>query len=188
MMTTLITLLVIGGIGYWILKIVKRSQSEFETKEQMQKEMFLNETKALLEIDSSASGHSTTGTTVLKTAKHTQSVPKFQNSAEDLIEFAMKTLKEEGYSMSSLERVSGIDLIGIKDGEIVYVRCAKSNRDISVTDLKNFMADCVIYSESQPLFSDRKARRIYMSTRPLDEDASIFINDNGRSIEWSAGI
>lgn len=187
-MTTIITLLIVSAIAFWIARIIKRKQSEFETKEQMQKEMFLKETSALLQIDSSASGHSTSNPQMTKVPVQSPSTPKLQNSSDDLIEFAMRTLKEEGYSMSSLEGVNGIDLIGIREKEVVYVRCAKSNLDITVSDLKSFLADCIIHAEKQPIFGERKARRIYMSTRPLDEDASIFINDNGRSIEWSAGI
>jgi hypothetical protein len=183
-MANFITLLVIIAAGYWIIMIVSRKRQELADKELKQKEIFLKETQNLLHIDNSDMKPPASTPVSPQTSISTQYSP----ITSDLMAYATDMLKNEGYSMSTLEGFNGINMIGIREKEVVYVYCAQSTRDVSIEDLKNFIADCVLHSEHQPLFGNRKARRIYMSNRPLNEEASIFIRENSASIEWSAGI
>jgi hypothetical protein len=160
-MINLITFFILGAIGYAITFIIRRKQKELVDKELRQKEQFLKDTQYLLQVES----HSLAKPTVSKTLNNSYQA--------DISEY----FTAKGYTLTNGVKVEGIDFIGVKEKELLIIRCDENSKEVRRNDLKIFIAECCIYIDNNPMLSGRSIQRIYATKRPVTEEALAFIRD-----------
>jgi hypothetical protein len=162
-MTNMLALLLIVAIGYWVVTIISRKKRELEQKELQQAEQFLKETQALLkaEIPSPSEENKSTTQYREKVAEHFQT---------------------DGYNITEVSKAEGIDLIGIKEKELILIRCEEALKEIKKVDIKLFIAECSVYVDNNPMFKGRSCSQIFATNRPITEEASLYLRENPSSV------
>jgi hypothetical protein len=169
-MSTFITLFVILAASYWIITIISRKQKELTEKELYQREQFLKETKSLLKIE--------TPSFVAPIASET-----IQPSSENnYCSKVTKYLTDQGYSITESVKIEGINLIGLKENELLLGWYESNLTAIKKVDLKIFLADCTAYIESNPMLRGRSLVRFYATNRPITEEAQQYVRENPASL------
>jgi hypothetical protein len=170
-MSTLITLIVIIAVAYWIILIVSRKQQELADKELRQKEQFLKDTQLILKAETPS---------FTKPSDPIQTnTPSLNNQYCSMIEQSFKT---QGYIVTDGIKADGIDLIGLKENELLLIRCEDRLKEIKISDLKIFIADCAVYIDKNPILDGRPSIRMYATNRPITEEAQEYIRNNSTSL------
>lgn len=165
-MGNLIALIIIVAIGYWIMTIISRKQKELATKELLHKEHFLKETQSLL-----------------KTEDSSFTAPNIDSSGtEDYTKQVSAYFTAQGYSLTAVAKAAGITLLGLKEKELLVVRCETELKAIKKIDLQLFIAACTLYIDQNPIFKGRSLRRCFSTNRPITEEAQIFVRENPASL------
>ncbi|MDD5118435.1 MAG: hypothetical protein PHP90_07590 [Sulfuricurvum sp.] len=170
-MANLLTLLVIVAVGYWILLIVSRKQRELTDKEIRQKEQFLKDTQLILKTESPSFINSS--------APIQTDIP---SSDSQFIATVEQSFKKQGYTITNGVKADGIDFIGLKDKELLLIRCEDRLKEIKISDLKTFIADCAVYIDKNPILEGRPSIRTYATNRPITEEAQEYIRNNPTSL------
>lgn len=163
-----LTLVLIIAIGYWILLIIRRKRSELNTKEEQQRELFLSQTKAILKTEA----------TVKDNISYPQSL---QNSGSFQNQIA-ESFKTQGYIITESSKTDGIDLIGIKENELALIRCEISLKEVKEINLKEFIADCTLYTDTHPILNGREIRRYYATNRIIEQEGHAFLRNHPSSL------
>lgn len=164
-MTNLLTLLLIVAIIYWIKTIISRKQKELGEKELLHREQFLKETQSLLKTPS----------TMPEPNVKPLSVPTKNN---DFSESVTEHFKSLGYTLIETSKAQGIDLIGIKENELALVGYQNNKREIKLGDLKEFVADCTVYTDTHPMLKNKEIRRYYATNRAVSEEGHAFVRNH----------
>ena len=167
-MINLLALVLIVSIGYWVINTISRKKRELEQKELQQSEQFLKETKALLNAEVSPSS------TPQQTCQSNVTPQYRQKVAEHF--------QAEGYTITEISKAEGIDLIGIKEKELILIRCEEKIKEIKKSDLKLFIAECSVYIDNNPIFKGRLYTRIFATNRAITDEARKFARENSLSI------
>lgn len=167
-MINFLTLFFLIIILLLILKIISRKQHEVAEKELQQKELLIQEMQTILNAQTSSA----------KEKRET-----IENSVDNsYVHQIAEHFKSEGYSISELSKAEGIDLIGIKEKELLLIRCESALKEVKKDDLLLFIGSCTLYVEHNPMFKNRSIVRIYSTSRPIREDARQFIRENSLSL------
>jgi len=158
-MSTLITLFIFLVIGYVIVSIVSRKQRELAEKESRQRDQFIQESQLILKEQLPSSPHKNPSTT------------RPPSVTQEHIKQVINYFLEHGYKVGDIEHFEGIDMIGIKEKELLLVRCESSLKEIRQQDLKEFIADCTVYLDKNPMFHNRTVHRVYATTSPMSVEA-----------------
>ncbi len=167
-MINFLTLFLLIIIFLLSVKIISRKQHEVAEKELQQKELLIQEMQTILNTQT-FSAKETRGTI-------DNSIDK--NHIHQIAEY----FKSQGYSISELSKTEGIDLIGIKEKELLLIRCETTLKEVKTTDLMIFIASCTLYVDHNPIFKNRSIVRIYSTSRPIRDDARQFIRENSLSL------
>ncbi len=168
-MTNILTVLIIVAIIYWIKTIISRKQKELDDKELLHREQFLKESQLLLD---------TTGT---KTDNENKMVPV--SSDNNFITQISEYFKAKGYVITESSKTEGIDLIGIKENELALIRCESSLKEIKEAHLKEFIADCTIYTDKHPMLKHKEIRRYYATNRAVSEEGHAFARNHPSTLQ-----
>lgn len=171
-MANLITLLVIIAAGYWIIMIVSRKKQELADKELRQKEQFLKESQLILKTEAPSFGAPLQSETI-------QPVSNNNYSTEVTNHYSA-----QGYTVTDGVKADGIDLIGLKENELLLIRCESTLKDIKKIDLQIFIADCTVYIDNNPMLKGRLCTRVYATNRPITEDAQEYVRNNSSSLRF----
>lgn len=174
-MATFITVFVILAASYWIVMIISRKQKEVADKELYQREQFLKETQSLLKTE-------TPSYTVPLVSETIQTAPVDHYCAQ-----VSKDFSQQGYTISKSSKAEGIDLIGLKEKELVLVRCESTLKEIRKSDLKGFIADCSVYIDRNPMLTGRSLVRCYATNRPITEEAQQYLREYPSSLRLFEG-
>lgn len=164
-MTNLLTILIIVAIIYWIKTIISRKQKELIEKELRHREQFIKETKFLLDSPM----------TVPEDTPKTVSEPPKNN---DFLLQSIEHFKSLGYTLTESTKVHGIDLIGIKENELALIGYESTKKEITVGDLKEFVADCTVYTDTHPMLKNKEIRRYYATNRAVSEEGHAFLRNH----------
>lgn len=162
-MTNILTLVLFVAFFYWIVKIISRKKQKLEQKVLQQTEQFLKETQALLKTEAPSLSEENKSTSLYrgKVAEHFQT---------------------NGYNITKISKAEGIDLIGIKEKELVLIRCEEILKEIKKVDIKLFIAECSIYVDNNPIFKGHSCSRVFATNRPITEEVSLYLRENPSSI------
>jgi hypothetical protein len=163
-MINMLGLILLVVIGYWVVTIISRKKRELEQKELQQAEQFLKETQALLKEETAPLSEENTSTHSYreKVAEHFQA---------------------EGYNITEVSKAEGIDLIGIKEKELILIRCEEKFKEIKKMDIKLFIAECSVYVDNNPMFKGRSCTRIFATHRPITEEVALYLRENPSSLQ-----
>ena len=170
-MANLLTLLFISAIGYWVIIIIARKKRELANKELLQKEQFLKETQSLLKME-----------TPIAVDVATQPATQYPTSNTDFIQKVSDYFSAQGYSITQLPKAEGIDLIGVKEKELLLIRSDNVIKEVTKIDLQLFIAQCSVYIDNNPMLKSRSLLRLYASNRPITEEAQRFVRENPASL------
>lgn len=169
-MANLLAFLVIIIISYWIMMIISRKKRELADKELLQKEQFLKETQSFLKTE-------VTSVTSFPKPKMEQST-----SHQDFQHQVSEYFSTQGYSISKVSKAEGIDLIGVKEKELLLIRSENVLKEIKKLDLQLFIAACSVYVDHNPMLKNRSLIRVYATNRPIMEEALKFMRENPASL------
>ena len=110
-MANILTLIILSAIGYWMVIIISRKKRELADKELLQREQFLKETQSLLKME-----------TPIAVDVATQPATQYPTSNTDFIQKVSDYFSAQGYSITQLPKAEGIDLIGVKEKELLLIR------------------------------------------------------------------
>lgn len=162
-MANLFALMIVITVAYLIMRIISRKKRELADKEQQQREQFLQESKALLKRESISD----------------TLIPKTFN--QNYKAFVNGYFTAQGYIVSEYAENEGIDLMGIKEKELIMVRCGKETDERGI---KEFIADCTLYFEKNPMLFNRSVKRIYTTAQPITDPKILnFFHSNPQSIQ-----
>lgn len=164
-MTNLLTILIIVAIIYWIKTIISRKQKELGEKELLHREQFLKETQSLLKTPS----------TMPEPNVEPLSVPTKNN---DFLESVTEHFKSLGYTLTESTKAQGIDLIGIKENELALVGYEGNKREVKLGDLKEFVADCTVYTDTHPMLKNKEIQRYYVTNQAVSEEGHAFVRNH----------
>lgn len=167
-MTNILTVLIIVAIIYWIKTIISRKQKELDDKELLHREQFLKESQSLLD------------TTVTKTDNENNTAPV--QSDNNFVSEISEYFKANGYVITESSKTEGIDLIGIKENELALIRCKSSLKEIKEAHLKEFIADCTIYTDKHPMLKNKEIRRYYATDRAVSDEGHAFLRNSPSSL------
>lgn len=156
-MANILALMVIVAMGYLIMGVISRKKEELADKELRHQEQFLKETQSLLKPQ----------------------LPTFDTNYRTAV---IEYLTAQGYKLSEHARTHGIDLIGLKEKELLLVRCENEMKEIKVVDLKLFIADCTVYIDHNPMLGGRSSVRLYATNRPITEEGHAYARENPDSV------
>ncbi|MDD2266479.1 hypothetical protein [Sulfuricurvum sp.] len=166
-MANLLTLLVIVAAGYWVMLIISRKKRELSEKELYQKEQFLKDTQSILKTESPSYN------------KPSAPIQPNTSSPDSLYCTTVEqSFQKQGFTITDSVKADGIDFIGLKDKELLLIRCENRLKEITISDLKTFIADCAVYIDKNPIFEGRSSMRIYATNCPITEEAQEFIRNN----------
>lgn len=169
-MANLLALFVIVAVGYWVMMIISRKKRELANKEFLQKEQFLKETQSLLKAE--------TPSVVSPLKSQT-----FQPIAhEDFRQKVSTYFMAQGYSLTESPKAKGIDLIGVKEKELLLIRSENILKEVKKLDLQLFISECSVYIDHNPMLKSRSVIRIYATNRPITEEAQTFVRENPASL------
>jgi hypothetical protein len=172
-MTNFMTVFILFAIVYWIMMIISRKQKEVANKELLQKDQFLKETQSLLKTETAS----------FITPQVAVAVEKIQSPANtNYITQVSEYFSKQGYIITNLPKVDGLDLMGIKEGELLLIRCETQIKEIKKINLKEYIADCTLYIETNPILQGRKYLRYFITPRPITEEAQLFVRENSTSL------
>jgi hypothetical protein len=166
-MVNFLTYTFILGFSFWILKIISNKKRELEEKEKQQREQFLKETQSLLKTEAPSFT-----TPPLEEGKPTDT---YRSKVSEYF-------KINGYNIAEASKAEGIDLIGIQEKELLLIRCETTIKEVKVIDLKQFLAECCVYVDKNPMFKGRTCSRLYATNRPITDEAQLYIRENSSSI------
>jgi len=169
-MANILTLLIIGVIGYWVMMIVSRKKRELAEKELLHKEQFLKETQSLLKMETP---------TMVSPAPSQILKPATDN---DFCQKVIEYFTAEGYRITESSKVVGIDLIGVKEKELLLIRSENVLKEVRKIDLQLFIAECSVYIDHNPMLKSRSLIRLYATNRPITEEAQTFVRENPASL------
>lgn len=169
-MANILTLLIIGAIGYWVMIIIERKKRELEEKELLQKEQFIKETQSLLKMEVPL---------VVSPAQEPVVQPTINTTFRQKV---IDSFSEQGYSMSESPKAEGIDLLGVKEKELLLIRCDNALKEVKKIDLQLFIAECSLYIDHNPMLKSRTLIRLYATDRPITDEAQHFVRENPASL------
>ena len=162
-MSNIIALIVIITFGFWMREYLSRKKETLAEKELQQKNRFMQETKPFLSSPALS-------------RNDTLSAEKRINQASDYF-------KSQGYKLSEHARGEGIDLVGIREKELIMVFCPRNEQDLNVGRIKTFIADTVLHLEKNPMLSQRKLVRFIVTADTLKgDDVSTFLRSHPHSL------
>ncbi len=171
-MANLITLLVIFAVGYWIIMIVSRKKQELADKELRQKEQFLKESQSILKTEAPSFSAPMQSETI-------ESASDNNYPTEVSIYFTA-----QGYTIADGVKTDGINLIGVKEKELLLIRCESTLKEIKKVDLQVFIAECTVYIDNNPMLSGRSIIRVYATNRPITDEAQEYARNNSSSLRF----
>lgn len=175
-MANLITILVVIAAGYWIMMIVSRKKQELADKELQQKEQFLKESQSILKTEAPS----------FSTPIQTETIqPATDNNYSEKVS---KYFSTQGYIITDGIKIDGIDLIGVKEKELLLLRCENTLKEIKKIDLQIFIADCTVYVDNNPMLRERSSERVYATNRPITEEAQEYARNNSSSLRFLEDI
>ncbi len=166
-MVNILTFVLITAMGYWVVKIISRKKQEIEEKENQQREQFLKETQSLLKTEAPSLNTPT---------------PEEGKSTDNYRNKVAQYFKTNGYNITESYKAEGIDLIGIKEKELIVIRCETTIKEVKKVDLKLFIAECSVYIDHNPIFKGRSCSRIYATNRPITDEARLYLRENPSSV------
>lgn len=166
-MVNVLTSVFILVLAFWILKIIARKKQELEEKEKQQREQFLKESQLLLKTEAPSFNS--------PIQQESKLSDNYRGKVADYF-------KSNGYTITEASKAEGIDLIGIQERELLLIRCESTLKEVKVTDLKVFIAECSIYLDNNPMFKGRSCIRVYASSRPITDEARFFARKYTSSI------
>lgn len=169
-MATLLTLLIFLGVGYLIVTIISRKKRELAEKESFQRDQFLKESRLLLKVESPSF------------SSEASSTPSPLSSAQDLIAKVINHFSTLGYKVGDFGNFEGIDIIGLKEKELLLVYCDTSLKEVSKKELKDFIADCTIYVDKNPMLSSRTVSRVFATRSKVSIEALTFLRTHSESL------
>lgn len=167
-MVNIFSLIFLIAIAFLIVKIISRKQRELLEKELQQKEQLLQEMQS-----------------ILKTETPLSSEPAPTDKNESTNNYHTKVaeyFKTNGYNITETSKAEGIDLIGIKEKELLLIRCEEKLKEIKKIDIKLFIAECSVYVDNNPMFRGRSCIRYYITNRPITDEARHYLRENPSSI------
>lgn len=171
-MANLITLLVIIAAGYWIMMIVSRKKQELADKELRQKEQFLKESQSILKTEA-PSFTASIQSEIIQPASN-------NNYSEKITQY----FSAQGYIITDGIKTDGIDLIGVKEKELLLIRCESAIKEIKKIDLQIFIAECTVYIDNNPILKERSSVRVYATNRPITDEAQEYARNNSSSLRF----
>lgn len=168
-MANLFTLLIIIAIVFIIYTIIGRKQKELSEKERIQRERFLKETQSILEMTPIKPDESPTMPTQIDNNDYVMRISDYFTS--------------KGYTITESAKTMGIDLIGIKENELLLIRCERHLKEVKIGDLKEFIADCTIYADTHPILNTKKIVRYFATQRAITEEAQHFLRNHSSTLQ-----
>ena len=170
-MANILTLIILAAIGYWVMMIVSRKKRELEDKELLHREQFLKETQSLLKMEPPVS---------VDVAE--QSPTLHPTPTADFVQKVSDYFSAQGYSITPSPRAEGIDLIGVKEKELLLIRSDNATKEVKKIDLQLFISACSVYIDNNPMLENRSLIRVYASNRPITVEAQRFVRENPASL------
>lgn len=171
-MSNLITLFVIIASAYWIMTIISRKKQELADKELRQKEQFLKDTQSILKTEVSSFTVPIQPETIQPASNN--------NYSEKITQY----FTTQGYIITDGIKTDGIDLIGVKEKELLLIRCESTLKEIKKIDLQIFIADCTVYIDNNPMLKGRSSVRVYATNRPITDEAQEYARNNSSSLRF----
>lgn len=168
-MINFLTLFFLIVILFLIFIIISRKQHEVAEKELQQKELLIQEMQTILSTQTSSE-------------KEKAIVIDNSSTVNNYLHQIAEHFKSNGYTISELSKAEGIDLIGIKEKELLLIRCETTLREVKKNDLLLFIASCTLYVDHNPMFKNRSITRIYSTSRPITDEARQFTRENSLSL------
>lgn len=116
-----------------------------------------------------------------------------KKKGDDYERFVGEHFKKQGYTIAQHgldngKKDHGIDIIAKKEKEIIFIQCKnwKVSKKYTITHshLKEFIGNCSLYMEKNPLYATYTLRRYYaISNEIMDKSAEIFIKENPTMIQ-----
>lgn len=164
-MANLFALIIVVTVAYLIMRIISQKKRELADKEELQREQFLQESKALLKREN---------------IPEMSTLPA-QTFHQNYKSFVNRYFTAQGYIISEYAGLEGIDFMGVKEKELIMVRCGKETDERII---KEFIADCTLFIEKNPMFSNRSVKRIYTTPHSSNDPKILnFFHDNPQSIQ-----
>lgn len=170
-MANILTLIILAAIGYWVMMIVSRKKRELADKELLHREQFLKETQSLLKMETAVS---------VDVAE--QSPTLHPTPTTDFVQKVSDYFSAQGYSITQLPRAEGIDIIGVKEKELLLIRSDNVIKEVKKIDLQLFISECSVYIDNNPMLKSRALIRVYASNRPITIEAQRFVRENPASL------
>jgi len=170
-MANILTLIILAAIGYWAMMIISRKKRELADKELLHKEQFLKETQSLLKMESPISVDTAPQATTQRPISNTDFIQKVSDYFSD-----------QGYSITQSPKAEGIDLIGLKEKELLLIRSDNVIKEVKKIDLQLFISECSVYIDNNPMLESRSLMRLYATNRPITEEAQRFVRENPASL------
>lgn len=170
-MTNILTLIILAVIAYWAMMIISRKKRELADKELLHREQFLQETQSLLKMETPITVDIPEQSRILQ-----------PSSSTDFIQKVSDYFTVQGYSMTQSSKAEGIDLIGVKEKELLLVRSDNAIKEVKKIDLQLFISECSVYIDHNPILTSRSVLRVYASQCPITEEAQRFVRENPASL------
>lgn len=174
-MINFLTLFFLVAIVFLIIKIISRKQHEVAEKELQQKELLIQEMQTILNTQTSSE-------------KQKSGVVDNDITDNNYLHQIAEHFKSNGYSISELSKTEGIDLIGIKEKELLLIYCERTLKEVKKSDLLLFIASCTLYVDHNPMFKNRSITRIYSTSRPITDEARQFVRENALSLHLNETV
>ena len=171
-MANLITLLVIIAAVYWIIMIISRKKQELADKELRQKEQFLKESQSILKNEAPS----------FSASIQSETIQPVQNN--NYLTEITNYFTAQGYTITDGMKTDGIDLIGVKEKELLLIRCENTLKEIKKVDLQIFIAECTVYIDNNPMLAGRTMARVYATNRPITDEAQEYARNNALSLRF----
>ncbi|MDD2780167.1 hypothetical protein [Sulfuricurvum sp.] len=170
-MANILTLIILAVIGYWAMMIISRKKRELADKELLHREQFLKETQSLLKMEAPV------------TVDIAEQSPTLQpTSNTDFVQKVSDYFSAQGYSITQSPKAEGIDLIGVKEKELLLIRSDNVIKEVKKIDLQLFISECSVYIDNNPMLESRLLMRLYATNRPITEEAQRFVRENPVSL------
>lgn len=96
-----------------------------------------------------------------------------------------KNYKVDTNGINKGKKDGGIDLIALKDNEIILIQCKNHQKEIEQDLIRKFIGDCYVFeSKNKDITKNRKIKREFVSNSSADYGSKMFLNENTEIVNF----